>query len=188
MYVELHDKIGRLRFTVLTAAYVADQADGLLLLELVGADSENRAVWSHIVKARTERSLVTTNAHFHAAGVDEAICVVPTIKYHKVEQAGRVILLHDGLTRFRHLYLLGGSEDTPSPWFMPALQMHLPIPVLPHWAPIVWHQALAERLVRPVETCFGAAVVWKLNVRPISWERLVQDLVKEKRVGIEAQS
>jgi hypothetical protein len=110
MYIELHDKTGRLRFTVPCAAYVADNADGLLLLEMVGADSENRAVWSHIVKARSERSLTATNAHFHAAGADELIYVVPTTKYHKIEQPGRVILLHDGLTRFRYEYLLGGDE------------------------------------------------------------------------------
>jgi hypothetical protein len=141
MYVKLHDKADRLRFTVPCAAYVADNADGLPLLELVGADSENRAVWSHIVKARSERSLTATSAHFHAGASKDVICVVPTTKYHKVEQSGRVILLHEGLTRFRHQYLLGGDDNEPSPWFMLALQQHIPIPVLPHWAPVLWAKA-----------------------------------------------
>jgi len=184
MYVKLHDKADRLRFTVPCAAYVADHEDGLLLLELVGADSENRAVWSHLVKARSERSLVATGAHLHAGGAAEVICVVPTTKYHKVEQTGRVILLHDGLTRFRYQYLLGGDEEEPSPWFLPALQLHLAIPVLPHWASVVWTEARSSRLVQPADASFGPAVVWKLNTHPVSWEHLVQRLVKERRVGV----
>jgi hypothetical protein len=186
MYVELHDKTGRLRFTVPCAAYVADNAHGLLLLELVGADSENRAVWSHIVKARSERSLTATNAHFHAAGADETICVVPTTKYHKIEQPGRVILLHDGLTRFRYEYLLGGDDDVPSPWFMLALQQHIPIPVLPHWASAIWAKARELSVVRPADLSFGPAVVWQLDLNQNAWEQMIQDLVKARKVTVEA--
>lgn len=186
MYVKLHDKANRLRFTVPCAAYVADDSDGLLLLELVGADSENRAVWSHIVKARSERSLTATSAHFHAGASKDVICVVPTTKYHKVEQSGRVILLHEGLTRFRYEYLLGGDDDTPSPWFMLALQLHLAIPVLPHWAPALWQAARDRELVEPAKTAFGPAMVWKLDVNQNTWERTVQDLVKTRKVTAEA--
>ena len=185
MYVKLHDSAGRLRFTVPCAAYVADDENGLLLLELVGADSENRAVWSHIVKARSERSLTTTSAHFHAGASKDGICVVPTTKYHKVEQSGRVILLHDGLTRFRYEYLLGGDDDKPSPWFMLALQLHLAIPVLSHWASTVWAAARGRKLVRPVDVSFGPATVWKLDLNLSSWESVVQDLVKTRKVAAE---
>jgi hypothetical protein len=185
MYVELHDKTGRLRFIVPCTAYVADNADGLLLLELVGADSENRAVWSHIVKARSERSLVATGAQFHAAGADETICVVPTTKYHKVEQSGRVLLLHDGLTRFRYEYLLGGDDDVPSPWFMLALQQHIPVPVLPHWAPVIWAKARELSVVQPTNVSFGPAVVWKFGLNPNTWEQMIQGLVKARKVTVE---
>ncbi len=185
MYVKLHDKAGRLRFTVPCAAYVADNADGLLLLELVGADSENRAVWSHIVKARSERSLLATSAHFHAGAPKDVICVVPTTKYHKVEQSGRVILLHDGLTRFRYEYLLGGADDEPSPWFMLALQQHIPIPMLPHWAPVIWARARELSLVQPADLSFGPAVVWQLDLSQNTWERMIQDLVKARKVTVE---
>ena len=186
MYVKLHDKADRLRFTVPCAAYVADNADGLLLLELVGADSENRAVWSHLVKARSERSLVATGAQFYAGGAAEVICVIPTTKYHKVEQSGRVILLHDSLTRFRYQYLLGGDDEQPSPWFLPALQMQIPIPVLPHWAPVIWTNARERNLVQPVDVSFGPAVVWQLDLNQNTWERMIQELVKARKVTAEA--
>jgi hypothetical protein len=187
MYVKLHDKAERLRFTVPCAAYVADDENGLLLLELVGADSENRAVWSHIVKARSERSLTATSAHFHAGASKDVICVVPNTKYHKVEQSGRVILLHDGLTRFRYEYLLGGDDDAPSPWFMLALQQHIPIPVLSHWAPVIRAKARELSLVRPADVSFGPAVVWQLDLNQNTWERMIQDLVKARKVTVEAR-
>ncbi len=186
MYVKLHDKANRLRFTVPCAAYAADNPAGLLLLELVGADSENRAVWSHIVKARSERSLVDTNAHLHVGAATETIQVVPTTKYHKVEQAGRVILLHDGLTRFRYEYLLGGDDDEPSPWFMQALQQHIPIPVLPHWTPMIWAKARDLRLVQPANVSFGPVVVWQLHLNQDAWNQIIQDLVKTRKVTVKA--
>jgi hypothetical protein len=187
MYVKLHDSAGRLRLNVPCAACVADDENGLLLLELVGADSENRAVWSHLVKDRSERSLVATGAQFHAGASKDVICVVPTTKYHKVEESGRVILLHDGLTRFRYEYLLGGNDNTPSPWFMPALQQHIPIPVLPHWAPVLWTKAREKKLVQPADLSFGPAVVWQLDLNQNSWERMIQDLVKTRKVTVEAR-
>lgn len=185
MYVKLHDSAGRLRFTVPCAAFVADDAAGLLLLELVGADSENRAVWSHIVKARTERSLTDTNAHFFAGGAQHTIRVVPATKYHKVEQSGRLILLHDGLTRFRYDYLLAGSADAPSPWFLPALQLRLPIPVLPHWAPTLWTAAQDNKLLKRAKIAFGPTIVWQLFADGIfadAWAKVVQKLVKAKQL------
>ena len=185
MYVKLFDSAGRLRFTVPCAAFVADDADGLILLELTGADSENRAVWSHIVKARTERTLTATHAHFHVGGVQHTIKVIPTTKYHKVEQSGRVILLHDGLTRFRYDYLLAGAADAPSPWFLPALQLRLPIPVLATWAPTLWTAAQYDRLVQLVDVAFGPAVVWRLLIdekNQVLWNALVQDLVRSRKL------
>ena len=183
MYVQLFDSRGRLRFTVPCAAFVADHGDGLVLLELVGADSENRAVWSHLVKARSERTLTATTAHFHAAGAQHTLQVIPTTKYHKVEQAGRVILLHDGLTRFRHDYLLGGTAGEPSPWFLPALQLRLPIPVLPAWAGTLWQAALADKLVQAADVAYGPALVWKLQADNLaSWAKLVQRLVRARQL------
>lgn len=183
MYVKLYDSADRLRFTVPCAAFVADDADGLILLELVGADSENRAVWSHIVKGRTERNLTDTNAYFFAGGAQHRIKVIPSTKYHKVEQSGRLILLHDGLTRFRHDYLLAGAADEPSPWFLPALQLRLPIPVLPTWAPRLWEAAQNKKLVQPADVAFGPAVVWRLLADGLDpWTTLIQHLVKTKQL------
>lgn len=183
MYVKLFDSAGRLRFTVPCAAFVADNADGLILLELVGADSENRAVWSHIVKARTERNLTATHAHFHVGGVQHTIRVFPATKYHKVEQSGRLILLHDGLTRFRYDYLLSGTADQPSPWFLPALQLRLPIPVLPAWASALWAAAQHERLVQAVNIAFGPATIWRLLADELArWSALVQDHIRTKKL------
>lgn len=187
MYVTLHDSADRLRFTVPCAAFVADDSDGLLLLELVGADSENRAVWSHIVKARPERSLTATRACFHAGGAEHVIQVIPSTKYHKVEQTGRVILLHDGLTRFRYEYLLAGTAEDPSPWFLPALQLRLPIPVLPHWTTTLWAAALADHVVQAVTCAYSPVAVWRLaSDDPRRWGAIIQHLIQAKQLSVEA--
>ena len=186
MYVKLFDSADRLRFTVPCAAFVADDADGLILLELVGADSENRAVWSHIVKARAERNLTATHAQFFAAGAQHTIRVIPSTKYHKAEQSGRLILLHDGLTRFRYDYLLAGAADAPSPWFLTALQLRLPIPVLPGWATTLWGAALAEKLVQPVTCAYSPVAVWQLLAGGLdAWGAMIQRLVRARKLTAE---
>ena len=95
-----------------------------------------------------------------AHSVDYAVSFESAAQRYGTER--RVILLHDGLTRFRYEYLLGGDDNEPSPWFMLALQQHIPIPVLPHWAPVLWARAHELSLVRPADVSFGPAVVWQL--------------------------
>lgn len=186
MYVKLLDKTDRLRVTAQCVSYAESDVDGLLLIELPDVTSAIEAIWSHIVKGRTERNLTDTNAYFHVGGVTRRIRVVPSTKYHRDKKVtDRLILLHDGLTRFRYDYLLCGSVDEPSPWFLPALQLRLPIPVLPHWSETLWTAARANHLVTPADTTYGSATVWKLNASEIwieSWSKMIQELVKAKKL------
>ncbi len=189
MYVKLLDKIDRLRVTAQCTAYAESDTDGLLLIELPDVTSAVEAVWSHIVKGRSERTLTNTNVYFNVGGVSRRIQVVPTTKYHRDKKAtDRLLLLHDGLTRFRYDYVLGGSADEPSPWFLVALQMRLPIPVLPHWSPVLWTAAQENNLVVPTDAVYGAISVWKLRASDSwidNWSKMIKELVKTKKLTAE---
>ena len=191
MRIQLSDANDRVRFQPPCAAFIHDDADGLILLELTGADSENRAVWSHLVKRRTERSLVETHATFVAAGFARPIQVIPTTKYHSVPGAGRLTLLHSGLTQYNRAWLLGGSESEPSPWFLAGLQRTLPLPILPHWAPVLWQAAIADKLLAPASTVFAPISAWQLRASSEGtyfnrWVILLTRLVHKRQLSVEA--
>lgn len=189
MYVKLLDKIDRLRVTAQCTAYAESETDGLLLIELPDVTSAIEAIWSHIVKGRSERTLTSTNVYFNVGGVSRRVAVVPSTKYHRDKKAtDRLLLLHDGLTRFRYDYVLGGSVDEPSPWFLVALQMRLPIPVLPHWSPMLWVAAQENNLVVPADVVYGAISVWKIRANDSwidNWSKMIQGLVKNKKLTAE---
>ena len=187
MYVKLLDSIGRLRVTAQCAAFSQDDDDGLLLLELVDVTSANEAIWSHIVKGRTERNIVSTNAHFQLGDIQSAIKVIPSTKYHKIKlpKDNRIILLHSGLSRFSYDYLLGGNIEEPSPWFLLALQMRLPYPILPHWINTLWRKAQAEDLVESISKTYGDTSVWRFRANSyqvMKWGELLTKLVKTKEL------
>lgn len=181
MYITLTDKADRHRHTTPAAAFAANDDAGLLLLELTGPDIANRAVWANIVKARTERSLTPTQATFHQAGQAVPIMVIPTTKYHKVEQPGRLILLHAGFTRWRLQLLFDGGE-TPNPWFLAGWQSNLPLPILPHWAGLLWAAGIKHNLVTRPDHTYGPVVIWHVNWDLARWQHLVQTLVKQRKL------
>ena len=186
MYVILNDAKGRHRHTVPVSAFAHCTSDGLLLLELTGVDTQNRAVWANIVKHRPERTLTLTDAIFQMGQKVEPIGVIPTTKYHKVERPGRVLLLHDGLTRFQMNFLLGGSHDQPSPWFAAALQATVPLPVLDHWITPLWKAAIAEKLLLLAQVIAGPVNVWRLSHETATWRRMISRMVYAKMLTVEA--
>jgi len=189
MYVKLVDKDGKFRVAAQCASFAASNDDGLLLLELPDVTSAVDAIWSHLVKGRSERSLTGTNAHFYSGGVHHQIKLIPSTKYHRDKKiTDRLLLVHDGLTRFQYQYLMGGSLDEPSPWFMVAAQQCLPIPLLPHWAPVLWGHALTKGLVTIADTVYGDIAVWKMHAGSSqldNWVKLIQDLVQAKKLTAE---
>lgn len=183
MYVTLLDSIKRRRFTTPCVAYVEDNEDGLILLELTGATSAVEAMWAHIVKGRTERSLTPTTLHFNVGSVSHNLRVIPQTSYKRAtSQRDRMIVQHEGLSRYRYDYLLKGDMDTPSPWFYQALALKLPYPVLLHWAKPLWIHAIDGNLIRPIPTAYGVSA-WKLHANDYylnGWQKLISTLVKKK--------
>jgi len=180
MYIMLFDSKGKHRLNVPVSAFAQSDNDGLLLLELTGVDTANRACWANIVKHRPERTLTDTNATF-IMGNATPVRVIPATKYHKLERPNRLLLLHNSLTRFQLDYLLGGSHDQPSPWFASALQNNVPLPMLDHWLLPVWKGALARRLVTLASTIAGPVNVWRINHQePERWLAMATEMIKAK--------
>lgn len=183
MYVTLLDSIKRKRFTTPCAAYVEHDSDGLILLELTGATSAVEAMWAHIVKGRTERSLTPTTLHFNVGSVSHNLRVIPQTSYKRAtSQRDRMIIQHEGLSRYRYDYLLKGDMDTPSPWFYQALALKLPYPVLKHWTKPLWIHAINSNLVVPIKTAYGVSA-WTLHADDYyltGWQKLITNLIKKK--------
>lgn len=182
MYVTLLDSIGRKRFTAPCAAFVQHEQDGLILIELTGVTSAVEAMWAHIVKGRTERSLVATTLYFNVGSVSHNLRVIPQTSYKRAtKERSRMIIQHEGLSRFNYDYLLGGDVETPSPWFYQALSVKLPYPVLRHWAEPLWVHAVDGNLVVPVRTAYGVSA-WKLHATDYylnGWQKLITSLIKK---------
>jgi hypothetical protein len=184
MLVNLYDKNGKHRVScpVLTFAQDANEsyAPGLLLLEIAGPDSARRAIWSNIVKGRTSNSREATDVMFSYGGIKKIVLVTPTKtnKYHQVKDKNRTLLVHDGLSRFRYEYLLGGDEDEPSPWFFPAFQLNLNLPTLDHWMSTIWREAIDEGNIVPVQN-YGTVTLWKVLWYEPRWQKLLSRLVKD---------
>lgn len=178
MFVQLKDSLGRKRYTVPCLNYAANYEDGLILLELAGVDTANRAIWSHIVKGRKERTLTATGATFYMGGVKETISIIPGVKYHKVEETGRLLLMHDNTTRFRYQYMFDGTDTDPSPWLLPVLQANLPLPILEHWVDPIWRNVVDDgKLIKPVEV-YGPAKIWKFRQSEPEWANVITTFVK----------
>jgi hypothetical protein len=41
--------------------------------------------------------------------------------------------------------------------------------------------------VQPADVSFGPAMVWQLDLNQNTWERMIQDLVKARKVTMEAR-
>jgi hypothetical protein len=151
----------------------------LLILELAGPDSGRRAIWSNIVKGRKANSREHTDVVFQVGGIKINVMVTPTKanKYHQVKDRDRTILIHDSLSRFRYEYLLGGTEDEPSPWFFGAFQMNLNLPTLNHWTETLWRHAVDEEIIKPVQS-HGSVTVWHAHWYEPRWSKLITELVK----------
>ena len=187
MFVRLYDTKDHLRHTVPVAAFAQDNTEGLIFLELAGVEVQNRAVWANIVKGRPTRSLTETETHFHQGPSETRITVIPGTRYHKIEANGHLFLMHTGLTTFKQEWLIGGTDQEPSPWFAVAYQRNLPLPILPHWTTTLWKAAIAANLVAPADTNAGPVTLWRVyHEYTERWTALLGRLVHNKMLTQEA--
>lgn len=186
MHATLLDGEGKTRNTVHVAAFAYDDDEGLVLLELVGVDVANRRVWANLVKHRPERNLTTTSVSVTVAGVTQPVKVIPSTSYYKVESSGHLILLHGGFSTFHLTHFFGGDADEPSPWFAAAMQ-RLPLPILPHWLPVLWRAGIDQRLVTQPTQVFAPINVWRFNDDASSWTTIITQGVTARKLKEQAQ-
>jgi hypothetical protein len=186
MYVTLRDSIGRKRFVVPVASFAQCEENGLILIELVGVAQANEAAWANIVKQRSERSVTDTNLTFTVGSLEKAVRVTPLKGRYKraVKIQDRVLIKHEGLSRFNQDWLIGGSLERPSPWFFQAAANKLLFPILPHWSNTLWKAGINERLVIACNNQYGVSV-WEFKHQDYyakRWEKLVIELIKGKQL------
>lgn len=184
MYAELKDSAGNVRFAPTCTAYVSGYAhaggwrDSLLLLELAGARSEIRAVWANVVKSRTARGITSTDITVYAGAHSDAVYIDTGIKYRTIQTADTLVIVAPAMTRAEYNYVCDGDTETPSPWFMTALQARLPYPVVKEWKQTLWRLALQAGLVAPAKTSLGISA-WSIDYAAEAWENLLGQAVRD---------
>ncbi len=185
MYIELRDTIGRHRFDAPVSSFAQDPSEGLLMVELTGVPQANEAVWAHFVRGRSERTLQKTGATLRAGGLVIPIYLTPGVRYHRDKGIkDRVLILHDGFSRYKNRFIVGGDEETPSPWF-PSSLSRLPYGLLPHWYPVLWRSSQKATssipvLITKVSEVWGPKAVWEVKTTDYEkyWERRIIQLLK----------
>lgn len=186
MYVTLRDSIGRKRFVVPVASFAQSEEHGLILIELVGVAQANEAAWANIVKQRSERTVVDTDLTFTYGSFHKIVRVSPLKGRYKraVKIQDRVLIKHEGLSRFNQDWIIGGSLENPSPWFFQAVANKLPFPVLPHWTSTLWQTGISEKLVVACDNSYGVSV-WQLKHEDYyseRWKKVVLELIKNRKL------
>lgn len=180
MYCELYDKIGRRRFKGLQAPDYVEDNTGLVFMTLFGPPQAIRAVWAHLVRKRTKRSLVATNIQVSEGPNVFTVHTMPHLnRYHMTPvsidgQQGICILRHD-MNRLNAEYVVGGTEDEPSPWFEMALGQIPTLPYRKEWLPMLWQMGISEDLITEVDSnrCISALRFWKINTYDSTWRRML---------------
>lgn len=181
MYLVLTDSIGRKRFTVPCAAYVSHDEDGLVLLEVTGTTTAMEAIWANIVKGRTVRYVVDTEITFNVGATSRRVRVHPQTTYKRQSARSRMLLMHEGMSRYEYRYLIGGTVEEPSPWFQQAVQLRLPFPMLSHWTRDLWRYAVDDNLIMPIKQSYGMTA-WKLlatDYFTTKWQKLISTMVRD---------
>ena len=180
MYLELYDKIGRRRFKGMQCPdYVADR-NGVLFMTAFGPPQAIRAVWAHLVKHRKKRTLTPTNIKVSEGPLVTTVQTMPNVnRYHMINvtvdgQQGICIMRHD-MNRLHAEYVVGGTEDEPSPWFEMALGQIPTLPYREEWLTALWQMGVYARLIEPVDKCTSALRFWRVHTDDGQWRGLISD-------------
>ena len=185
MYLTLKDSANRIRFRGLVQAPdFASDGNGMLLLSLVGPQTALLAVHANIVKHRPERTLVATQVMLRKGAEQFTVRTVPGNKYHisampEVDGQKTVIILRTDFSKLGgHRYILGGTEDEPSPWFESAMSNLPTLPYKTEWLPVLWKEAQKAKLI--AVPCYMNQVgigVWQVSAQEVQWQKLLKELI-----------
>ena len=147
---------------------------GLLYLDIFGATEAMETVHAHLVKHRKGHNPTVTNLELVGEEIT-ILQVVPRTKYHKIYEQGHLLIINPHLNRLNRDWLLGGDENTPSPWFRITLAQKIDVPFLPQWADTLWTRGLKEGLISPAQ-CWGVNC-WKIEKQTQNWRELVLEII-----------
>jgi hypothetical protein len=181
MHASLFDIKGRLRFTDVPVADLVTDWSGIVLLSLMGAPQANRAIWANIVKRRTTRNPTKTQVSVRRGGEEFRLEVTPKHKYHMASgpRGEGIVIVRADLNRMNYRYILGGDEETPSPWFQRALT-HVPtMPYREEWLPAIWQKAMKTSAITRPDRMWTATSIWKINRNERLWHTIIKELLQE---------
>ncbi len=176
-------KRNRAQHTVECPAITQDEVyDGLIYLELRGPQEATRAMWAHLVRHRRERSVVKTNVHINQGLRTFAVAVLPgRSKYHKRILGDRLIMINHRADKVQREFLLEGTKDEPSPWFVVAVQQKIDVPFLSQWTKIVWQEAIKKELIKQIPAWEMSC--WQLVSQDWRWQEMIENLWKGGKIN-----
>lgn len=173
---------GKALYTVQVPSFIAghDYDEGLLWMEMAGAEQACRAIWAYLVKKRTERKPTKLAGISVREGMQiHNIYIDPTIKYYSAVTTHGLVVFHQDFSRLSGRLMLGGDWSIPSPWFQASFQKLVSVPFLPEWIPALWKCGIENELITEPKTVIGPVRVWKLVSNYDKWARLVRNIVRE---------
>jgi len=173
----------------------AMEGPSLLLIELSGATSANEAIFAHLASKRNKKkkSPVITGLTILGGPHKIKVFVNPQNKLMRVQAKDTLIVLEEGMTKFRRRFLLDGDESNASPWFLATLANTIDVPLLPEWENPLWAEGIRIKLLEraPSHNCG----VWRIKEKAytndekyrgkyrygtyVSWTKMIQTLIQE---------
>jgi hypothetical protein len=186
MHASLTDSIGRTRFSEVPVTDYLGDHDGIVILALQGPQQAIRAVWANVVKNRRERSATPTEVILFRGMKKEVLKVDPTNRYHMVtlNDWDALAVLREDVNRIQAKYILGGSEESPSPWFPNALKKLDKLPYKTEWLPTIWQQAIESNLIKEQTTAQSAIPIWRIYPHSLpAWVKLWKGMIQKGLVN-----
>lgn len=184
MKAVLKDSIGRKRFEVSATDYVTNTNGELLLLALEGPEQATRACWANVVKKRRGTRLTDTELTLKTQTKEMVVSVFPNSRYHSCREGDVLIVLNHRLDKLNSRFVIGGDEETPSPWFPRALEKLDRLPYMAAWIPTLWRAAIQDDLIVPMSTDYASIRVWRVGNNQARWQSIVRHLLRDGRLEV----
>jgi len=155
----------------------------LWYLEVVGSEQATKAIWSNVQISHNYRTdgMLTTQSFFVSGATQVQLKIPSKTKYLMVskvqENQTRMVIMHPGVTKISYQMIVGGDEETPSPWFSSALTK-INVPIKQEWLNWFWREAQKRNLISQPD-CLVGFRMWHVDQRPMEWQALATRYVKE---------
>lgn len=197
MIAILKDSADRVRGSVACPSWALLNGKELLWLELHGSEQLVRAYWAHLMRGRMGQKAVPTDIWLMDGGWSKQIWILPFKSTYfkiqhtlKAEQMTVMVIAHrQSLAKLEDQgeIVIGGTEDTPSPWFVKNLSRNAKfLPFLYEWGEILWVEGIKRKIIRPIPDIEGLTF-WNINPRNLSWNTLLKDITTGKDLSAQAQ-